>query len=511
MVYYSIRSYSTIIIGSGISGLNFALRQAEKGRKVLIITKKRIVESATNFAQGGIAAVISQLDDFKKHVKDTLVAGSFHNNKRAVEYMVRHGPAAISRLLELGVPFTTQNGKLLLTAEGGHRTRRIAFVSDYTGQAIEKVLVAKVRKNPFITLYEHTFAVDLLIKNRTCYGVQILRGKKFENIYGDITVLATGGIGQLYEYTTNPVISTGDGLAMAARAGCKFRDLEFIQFHPTALKLKGKQAFLISEALRGEGALLLNSKAERFMPRYHKLAELAPRDIVSRAIFEEEKNGPVFLDLRHKKETFLETRFPQIYQKLKSYGLNLAHDLIPISPAAHYICGGVKVNLKGETGIKNLYAFGEAAGTGVHGANRLASNSLLEALVFSDRILESHLPTKQNFSRQPEKKLPSFSLPKIRVIQKTPRYLKACRKNLQQIMWKYVGIVRSKKSLLEGLKKIRQLEKKVLDFRKVNREILEFKNMVMAAKLITQAALKRKKSLGCHCINHEFEQKNCSK
>ena len=227
--------------------------------------------------------------------------------------MVRHGPKAIARLIELGVPFATLRGKLLLTREGGHSERRIAFVSDYTGQEIERTLVEKTLKNPFITLYEHTFAADLLIKNRTCYGVQILCGNKFENIYADKTVLATGGIGRIYENTTNPEISTGDGIAMAARANCQFQDLEFVQFHPTALKLKGKPTFLISEAVRGEGAYLINSKGERFMERYHKLKELAPRDIVARAIFEEEK-GTVYLDLRHKNANYLRTRFPQIYK-----------------------------------------------------------------------------------------------------------------------------------------------------------------------------------------------------
>src|SRR3989338_6018453 len=322
------KTFDTIVIGSGISGLNFALRAADRGDCVLVITKKKIAESSTNYAQGGIAAVLSKLDNFNKHVEDTLVAGAHHNNVRAVRYMVKHGPAAIARLIKLGVPFATEGGEvpgigeqLLLTKEGGHHERRIAFVSDYTGNAIETALVKNERNHKNITLYEHTFAYDLLVKNKTCYGVQALRKKCFENIFGTTTVLATGGIGRLYATTTNPSISTGDGLGMAARADCAFRDLEFVQFHPTALKFKNKQAFLISEAVRGEGAFLRNSKGERFMQKVHPMAELAPRDIVARAIFAEEQHCQVYPDLRHKSDDYLATRFPQIYQKLKSYGI----------------------------------------------------------------------------------------------------------------------------------------------------------------------------------------------
>lgn len=508
------KHFDVIVIGSGISGLNFALRAAENGERVLVITKKKIAQSGTNFAQGGIAAVLSKVDDFKRHVQDTLVAGCFHNKKRAVEYMVKHGPIAITRLIELGVPFATHHGELLLTREGGHSSRRIAFVSDYTGQAIERVLVSKARKNPHITLLEHTFAVDLLMKKRICYGVQILRGKKFENVYANFVVLATGGIGQLFARTTNPNISTGDGLAMAARAGCQFRDLEFVQFHPTcfissaiaqagnprdpafAWPARSRRAladratmFLISEAVRGEGAYLRNSKGERFMKKIHKLAELAPRDIVSRAIFHEEQSGPVFLDLRHKTRKELETRFPQIYQKLKSYGLDMEKDLIPISPAAHYLCGGIAVNLRGETGIKNLYAFGEVSGTGVHGANRLASNSLLEALVFSDRILrikKSRAPGRISFPKTKWQSLTSHEKTKLAAIRKT----------LKKTMWECVGIVRSTKLLKQALYTLAALKMEIP--KKANQKILELKNMISAAALITKAALARRKSLGCH-------------
>lgn len=489
-------NFDIIIIGSGISGLNFALRAAEKNKYILVITKKRVAHSSTNFAQGGIAAVLSKLDNYKKHVKDTLAAGSLHNNKKAVVYMVKHGPAAIARLASLGVPFAAHQGKILLAREGGHTERRIAFVSDYTGQAIEKILVERVRENPHIVLAEHTFATDLLIKNKTCYGVQIIRDNGIQNIFGKLVVLATGGAGELYSKTTNPNISTGDGLAMAARVGCAFRDLEFVQFHPTAFAPRGKPLFLISEAVRGEGAYLRNSQGKRFMQTYHKLAELAPRDIVSRAIFEQEKCGRVYLDLRHKKEAYIKTRFPKIYQKLKKCGFNMARDLIPITPAAHYVCGGIKVNLRGETNIKNLYAFGEVAGTGVHGANRLASNSLLEALVFSDRILDAKILTRHD-----AKKTPGFKKPRlVKLLKKTKNKLCSMRKILKRAMWENVGIIRSKASLETARKTLKELAQKAEKIKGAHPEIMELKNMILAAELITQAALKRKESLGCHYV-----------
>lgn len=490
--------YDVIVIGSGISGLNFALRAAEQSAHVLVITKKRVANSGTNAAQGGIAAVLSQLDDFRRHVEDTMKAGAYHNNRRAVEYMVKHGPAAVKRLIALGVPFAEKNGKLELAREGGHTKRRIAFVSDYTGRAIEQILVKRAAAQKNITLMENTFASDLLVKNGICYGAAALKNKRFTNIYGGITVLATGGAGQIYENTTNPAISTGDGLATAARAGARFRDLEFIQFHPTALKVKGGPRFLISEAVRGEGALLRNSELARFMKKIHPLAELAPRDIVSRAIFEEEKSGPVYLDLRHKKASYLRKRFPQIYAKLLKFGIHMACDLIPVSPAAHYICGGVKVNLKGETGIKNLYAFGEVAGTGVHGANRLASNSLLEALVFSDRILAKK--THKNTAH------PNFKIPALRVTdKKDKKTINKLRNSLRRVMWKNVGIIRSHKSLKEAIKTFNLLEREYEAIKSNDEQSLEFKNMLTAAKLIAASALKRKKSLGCHSLRHQAE------
>lgn len=516
------QTYSYLIIGSGIAGLNFALNAAEKEGSVLIITKKKTVASGTNYAQGGIAGVLDRTDNFTKHVQDTLVAGAHHNNLRAVEFMVKHGPQAIHRLIELGVPFATDaDGELLLTKEGGHSKRRIAFVGDYTGQEIEKTLIKKVHQHPLITILEHTFATDLLIKNKRCYGVQAYHQKpnhsnkqsthrrrrdqanQIENFYASVTVLATGGLGQIYRHTTNPAISTGDGLAMAARADLKFKDLEFIQFHPTALKYHHSPYFLISEAVRGEGAYLRNTQKQRFMKKYHHLAELAPRDIVARTIFEEEKKGPVYLDISHKNSTEIKLRFPKIYQKLKTCNLDLTHDLIPITPAAHYACGGIKVNLKGETKIKNLYAFGEITATGVHGANRLASNSLLEALVFSNQIIKHAIPSTKSPS-------PHFPKPKIlKLNQRELNLLQNVKRRLKKLMWENVGIVRTTANLKNTLQKITELEKTLPILTGFHPELKKIQNMIIVDRLITQAAYKRQKSLGGHYIKKsKFQMAN---
>ncbi|MBI5412787.1 L-aspartate oxidase [Candidatus Peregrinibacteria bacterium] len=499
------KNFDVIVVGSGIAGLNFALKSAEKSYRVLVITKSKIDDTGTRLAQGGIAAAIADYDHYKQHFNDTLEAGAFHNDKKAVTYLVKHGKEAIERLLEVGVKFNKKDGQLLLTREGGHRQRRVAFVADYTGLAIEEALVASVHKNKRITVLENTFVAELLIKNKKCYGVQILRDKKFENIFAKVTALATGGVGQIFEHTTNPGISTGDGLALAFRAGCKFKDLEFIQFHPTVFKFRGQTSFLISEAVRGEGAFLLNSKGKRFMVGKHPLAELAPRDIVARAIFEEEKNGSGFLDFRHKTTDYLQNRFPQIYKELAKSGFKMKKDLIPISPAAHYLCGGIKVDLKGKTSVKNLYAFGETACTGVHGANRLASNSLLEAIVFTNNVPKVNHSAFANRhsefiseSNHEILKPPQGGAQQVQDDATTTQkhQLAALRTNLQKTMWRNVGIVRNSTDLKKALKFAQSLLKKIHNAQ--TKESLELRNMAHAALLITKAALARKKSLGCH-------------
>ncbi len=496
------KSFNTLVIGSGIAGLNFALNAAQYG-SVLIVTKKRTVESSTNRAQGGIAAVLDSADRFEQHIKDTLEAGSHHNVRRVVEFMVKKGPEAILRLIEIGVPFATdENGKLRLTKEGGHHGRRIAFVGDYTGQEIEKNLIEAVKNNKNITVWEYTFAVDLLVKEGVCHGVQVIHKQKTVNLFAHNTVLATGGIGQLYRYTTNPIISMGDGIGMGLRAGLKTRDMEFIQFHPTALKPGGRTKFLLSEALRGEGAYLVDNKGKRFMRKIHPLAELAPRDVVARETYHHDLHGGVFLDLRHLHAKEVKLRFPQIYQTCKKYGYDLTKDLIPIAPAAHYCCGGLVTNLRGETGIKGLYAFGEVAWTGVHGANRLASNSLLEALVFSNQILPA-------LTRASEAKPSELTLP-VRTTDffPTPVYqpaspllwkkLQAIRKSLQKTMTERVGILRNTKDLEYAEKDVQKLLKSLPRLKTLNVPLKETENMLLAALEIIHAAQKRKKSLGCH-------------
>lgn len=488
-ILFPVMTTDVLIIGSGIAGLNFALCAAEN-HDVTIVTKKEAVDSNTNHAQGGIAAVLDAADKTDKHIQDTLTAGCFHNDKKAVRFMVEHGPRAIQKLLTYGVGFATDDqGKLLLTREGGHCARRIAFVGDYTGQEIEAALIKKVRANPRIRVLEHTMALDLIMDKNQCLGATVLWANHTEEIWSRMTVLATGGLGRIYAHTTNPEISTGDGIAMAVRASSKikFKDLEFVQFHPTALNIPGKPQFLLSEALRGEGAFLRNHKEKRF------LAELAPRDIVARAIYEEEKKGPVYLDMRHLKGHKLAVRFPKIAQKLAEYGLDLEKNLIPISPAAHYSCGGIKVNLHGETGVKGLCAFGEVACTGVHGANRLASNSLLEALVFSEQIL---------------KKLPT--MPPHRIVRKKPSPItsestalrKKCallQNEIQKIMWEYVGIMRTQKGLQKAITALTQLEKKIP--KGMNRSIITTHNMLTTGKEVARAALARKKSIGAHMVS----------
>lgn len=483
--------YDVIVVGSGISGLNFSLNAAQKGR-VLVVTKKKMMNSTTNYAQGGIAAVLNSLDDFNKHIQDTMKAGSYHNNKKAVAFMVKKGPKLINHLLQLGVKFSTENNKISLAKEGGHSKRRIAHVGDRTGHSIEKVLIDNVKKNDNITIWENTFAIDLLVNKNICYGLKVLKNDTVKLLYSSAVVLATGGIGQVYQHTTNPSISTGDGIGMAARAGAHLRDMEFIQFHPTVLDSPRKKRFLISEALRGEGAILINHAGKRFMKRYHRQAELAPRDIVSQAIFQEQKNGQVYLDISHKPSKDIKKRFPYICKELQKRGFDLTKEKIPISPAAHYSCGGIHVDLNGQSSIKHLYAFGEVACTGVHGANRLASNSLLEAIVFSNQIIKAlpkqkkHTPASFSSHISTKKNGPSSA------------YI---RKKIKQIMWDNVGIVRSPKELKKAHSLLQKINEKYI-ISHVTPSTLETKNMIETALSITRAAEQRKTSLGCHIIRH---------
>lgn len=477
-----------LVIGSGISGLNFALHAAKKGH-VTLITKKKLIDSSTNFAQGGIAAVLDKTDNAEKHIKDTLEAGDYHNDKRAVRFMVENSRNAIYRLIDLGVAFEKDKGNLKLTKEGGHNKRRIAYVGDYTGQEIERILVKRVKEHLNITILENCFALKLITHKRTCYGAQVIHRNKIDNIFADQTILATGGIGQIYSNTTNPPIATGDGIAMATEAGCKTKDMEFIQFHPTALAKRITPRFLISETVRGESAKLLNSKGKRFTK------ELAPRSIVAKEIYKELENGPVYLDITHKDRNFLKKRFPKIYAKLKSYKIDMAKDKIPVTPAAHYLCGGVKTDLSGRTKIKNLFAFGEVTCTGVHGANRLASNSLLEALVFSNQVIKR---------LKPNKKLKILTIDRPRLSPKTSKetkLAKSLQKEIKSLMWEYAGIVRNRKLIKkEGIPKLKEIFNQLQQISPTNQIIAETYNMTLTGLLILKAAKKRRRSLGCHFI-----------
>lgn len=487
--------YDVAIIGSGIAGLSCALTLAQNNKRVVLITKKHLIASATNYAQGGIAAVLSQLDSVKTHIEDTLIAGAHHNKIEAVKQMAEEGKMAVEWLLECGVPFATLSGELQLTREGGHSMRRIAFVGDYTGKAIEQTLVRRCRKEKNITILTDTFASNLYIKKGICHGVEIGQtgSKKTTLITAEAVVIATGGVGQVYAHTTNPRISTGDGIAMAYRAGAKVRDLEFMQFHPTAFIYKGKTKFLLSEALRGEGAILRNSNAVAFMKNYDTRKELAPRDIVARAIFQEEKTGPVYLDLRHLDYHMVHARFPTLSTLVARYGLDLAQDLIPISPAAHYMCGGIEVTLHGETNIKNLYCFGEAAYTGVHGANRLASNSLLEAVVFARSVSKTLVKT----NRAQKIKIHFTSRPLHHLSLKEMKNIHTIQQKLRKIMWNNVGVVRTHAELITASNGIKSL---ITELAKNKTSILsiETNNMLTVALLITKAARARPTSLGCH-------------
>jgi len=512
-----------LVIGSGIAGLNFALQAAKHG-KVAIVTKKELAESNTNYAQGGIASVLSKTDNFTKHITDTMKAGCFLNDKKAVKTMIKQGPKEIKRLLKLGVGFSKAEDKLCLTREGGHSERRIAHVNDTTGKEIERALIHQVRHNKNIKIFESHLAFKLLTRNKEkgiknkrvektyhlslitspiCVGAQVLdiEKNKVINFFAKATILATGGAGQVYLRNSNPKIATGDGIALAYEIGAKIKDLEFIQFHPTALDKKNKPAFLLSESLRGEGAYLVNSKGKRFMHKYNKLRELAPRDIVSRAIFNEAKKGQIYLDIRHKGAEYIKQRFPYIYNELWWYGIKMDKDLIPVSPAAHFICGGVHTDLYGRTNIPGLFAFGEVAHTGVHGANRLASNSLLEAMVFSSRAVKSTSSYVKKIS------LITYHLSPTphntyHITHTNNTTIKKIKHSIQELMWNNVGIVREPKKLLETIETLSEYYQKINSIfaKGVNKNIIELKNLCTVAILITKSALERKKSIGCHYI-----------
>ncbi len=525
-----------LIIGSGIAGLSLALKLSKLGT-VIIITKKQKTESNTNYAQGGIAAVMGEDDNFEMHINDTLECGAGLCNTEAVRKIVEEGPGMIRELIEIGAKFSREKGVLMLGKEGGHSKNRIIHAKDLTGKEIERALLNKISKNKRIRLFEYYFAIDLLTKKNLkkkmsndlrCYGIYAFNVKsgQVDKIIAGTTILATGGAGQIYLHTTNPAIATGDGIAMGYRAGCKISNMEFIQFHPTALydpenDERTGQVFLISEAVRGAGAVLKTLKGKEFMRSYDKRGSLAPRDIVARAIDNEmKKSGDthVLLDLSKIGIERIKHEFPNIYKYCLNKGIDITKQMIPVVPAAHYTCGGIKTDLNGKTNVKDLYASGEVTMTGVHGANRLASNSLLEAMVFSNAIYKD-INGKMNSKNYSRKNLAEI---KKNIydwdddgMENTEEWILIShnKKEIKEIMSDYIGIVRNTLRLERAYRRIRMMNDEIKDFydkTKVNVELLELRNLVTVAFLVISSAMKRKESRGLHFMSDfpERDDKN---
>ncbi len=508
--------YDLVIVGSGIAGLSFALKVAEAGHRVAIFTKKNKAESNTNYAQGGIAAVTSAGDDLDKHVQDTLEAGDGLCDPKVVREILKDGPERIQDLIRMGVEFSSLgDGRISLGKEGGHSKRRVLHVKDVTGKAIEEALLANIAKQG-VDLFEHYFAIDLITSKKLkklgmrsgsdtdrVEGIYFLDAESGEviTVKAPVVLLATGGAGQTYLYTTNPGIATGDGIAMASRAGLSVMNLEFIQFHPTTLHSPEGDRFLITEAVRGEGAKLIDSRGRPFLKKYHPLADLAPRDVVARAIDREMKRSGapcVRLDTPNMSVDFKD-RFPNVYENCMKRGIDPTKDPIPVVPAAHYSCGGVPTALDCSTKLAGLYACGEVACTGLHGANRLASNSLLEAVVMAHRGAES---VCQYLSGQKKRslKLPGWVDGDVPASDERV-VLSHNLEELKRAMWDYVGIVRSTKRLERAHARLRNLRREINEYywnAKVDVPLLELRNLVCVAELIVRSALQRKESRGLH-------------
>jgi len=502
-----------LIIGSGIAGLCYALKVAEHGR-VTVITKREIATTATSMAQGGIAAVASAQDSFEEHIRDTMEAGVWLPHEDVVRMVIEQGPGAIEDLIEWGVRFSRDaDGAYDLHREGGHSQRRIYHAKDETGKEIERALIEAVRRHPNIEIFENHIAVDLITEGKAtrrrvrpdcCLGAYVLdnRTGSVEAFGARFTVMATGGAGKVYLYTCNPDVATGDGIAMAYRAGATIANMEFMQFHPTTLYHPHAKSFLISEAVRGEGAILRRKDGTAFMTRHHPLKDLAPRDIVARAIDSEMKSHGddcVFLDITHKGDTFIREHFPYIYETCLSYGIDMTSQPIPVVPAAHYLCGGIKVDSWGETDITNLFAIGEVSCSGLHGANRLASNSLLEGIVYANRAAQL---SQERMSES----TPSF--PRIApwdsgnaedsneevVVAHNWDEIRLC-------MWNYVGIVRTTKRLVRALRRVQMIQEEIADYYwdfHITSDLIELRNLATVSELIIRSALERKESRGLH-------------
>ena len=513
------------VVGSGMAGLMSALHLAAYG-KVTVVTKGRLADCNTNFAQGGICCVMDPADTFDKHARDTMIAGAWLGNSKVVHTICEHAPEGIQDLIDCGVRFAKKKGGAWeLTREGGHSARRIFHAGDITGEKCEQAMIRRVRKTKAIDVREQTVVIDLIMTNRIaaknnnkrtttrgaenrCVGAYVL-DKESGEIYAvrsPNTILATGGCGKVYLYTCNPDTATGDGIALAWRAGAKIENMEFIQFHPTCLYHPQAKRFLISEAVRGEGAVLVNKHGKEFMKKYDPRGSLAPRDIVARSIDSEMKrtgDDCMFLDIRQKGRAYLMTRFPNIYHKCMTFGIDMAKDLIPVVPAAHYTCGGIQATVDGQTSIKGLSAVGECASTGLHGANRLASNSLMEALVcarLTAARLGPHPETFLHLGSTPTPNIPDWKIgsavPPDEAVLVTHMW-----DEIRRLMWDYVGIVRTNKRLARAAHRIKMLRREIRDYYfryLVTPDTLELRNLAVCAELIVKSAQKRHESRGLH-------------
>ena len=515
-----------LVIGSGAAGLSFALKAAAHGH-VTIVTKGEMNECNTNYAQGGICSVTYAPDTFEKHIRDTLVCGAGKCDEEAVGLVVRRAPELIRDLIEWGTRFDkTPDGRFELNREGGHTEHRILHHEDLTGAEIERALIESVRRHPGITVLEHRFAIDLLTQHHlgefvtrhtrglTCFGAYVLNleTNEIETMLAKFTVVATGGCGNIYSTTSNPVVATGDGIAMVYRAKGAVKDMEFIQFHPTALYHPGdRPCFLITEAMRGYGGVLRTMDGKEFMQKYDPRLSLAPRDIVARAIDNEMKqrgDEHVYLDVTHKDPEETKKHFPNIYKKCLSIGIDITKDYIPVAPAAHYLCGGIKVDLDGQSSIRRLYAIGECSCTGLHGGNRLASNSLIEAVVYADAAAKHALSVLERYDFNED--IPEWN--DEGTISNEERVLiTQSMKEVNQIMESYVGIVRSNTRLTRAWNRLDILyeeTEKLFKSSKATRELCELRNMINVGYLITRQAMERKESRGLHyTIDYPHPQK----
>lgn len=512
-----------LVVGSGVAGLSYALQIAEHG-SVAVVTKRECVESNTRYAQGGIAAVMRPEDSFEAHIADTLEAGAGLCDEEVVEIVVKEGPDRVRELMEFGAEFTRRNGQLDFGREGGHSENRIVHAADTTGREVERALIAQVRAHPNIKVYEYHYVLELITEHHVgqrvtrvrpdihCFGAYVLDEKNDQVItfLAKTTMLAAGGAGQLYRHTTNPAVATGDGVAMAYRAKARIANMEFVQFHPTSLYHPEADSFLISEAVRGAGGRLFNQAGKRFMPEYDERAELAPRDIVARAIDDQLKRRGeeyVLLDISHKASDKVLEHFPHIAKTCRSYGIDITKEPVPVVPAAHYMCGGVYTDTFGRTSIDGLFAAGEVACTGLHGANRLASNSLLEALVFSHRALGAAKTYAQQVGW--EKEVPDWNASNTERPQEWV-LVSHNRDELQRVMWDYVGIVRSRLRLKRAERRTRLLYEETEDFYRrtqVSAGLCELRNMIAVGYLVIKSAQYREESRGLHYMT-DFPELN---